>query len=60
VTVAKKFDGVEFRGKIDSSRIVRKICYYHVNFTDEDEEKFSQTELKDGYLLGLSAEIEAQ
>ncbi len=60
VTVAKKFDGVEFRGTVDSWRSARKRSYYHVIYTDGDEEELSQTELRDGYLLGLSHEIETE
>ncbi len=33
---------------------------YHVTYTDGDEEELSQVELRDGYVLGLSAEIVAQ
>jgi hypothetical protein len=29
-------------------------------YTDGDKEELSQTELRDGYLLGLSKEIETQ
>ncbi len=60
VTVAKLFDGVEYRGTIDSWRSARKRSYYHVTYTDGDEEELSQTELRDGYLLGLSDKIEAE
>jgi hypothetical protein len=58
VTIAKTFDGVEFRGTIDSFRTARKRFYYHVTYTDGDEEELSQRELRDGYVLGLSKEIE--
>ena len=57
VVVAKTFDGVEFRGTVDSFRTARQRHYYHVVYTDGDEEEMSQTELRDGYLLGLSDEI---
>ncbi len=57
VVVAKTFDGVEFRGTVDSFRKARQRHYYHVVYTDGDEEELSQTELRDGYLLGLSDEI---
>ncbi len=30
VTIAKMFDGVEFRGTVDRYRSARKIFYYHV------------------------------
>ncbi len=60
VTVAKMFDGVEFRGEVDMFRQVRQRYYYHVTYSDGDEEELSQVELRDGYLLGLSGEIEAQ
>jgi hypothetical protein len=59
-TVAKIFDGVEFRGIVDRFRTERKRFVYHVTYTDGDEEEFSQVELRDGYVLGLSVEIEAQ
>jgi hypothetical protein len=57
VVVAKKIDGVEFKGTVDSFRTARQRHYYHVVYTDGDEEELSQTELRDGYLLGLSDEI---
>jgi hypothetical protein len=59
-TVAKFFDGVQFRGIVDRFRTERKRFVYHVTYTDGDEEEFSQVELRDGYVLGLLAEIEAQ
>jgi hypothetical protein len=34
--------------------------YYHVTYTDGDEEEMSQTELRDGYVLGLSKEINTE
>ncbi len=58
--MAKMFDGEEFRGTVDSFRHVRQRLYYHVTYTDGDEEELSQAELRDGYLLGLSKEIESQ
>jgi hypothetical protein len=60
VTIAKIFDGVEYRGKIDVFRKARQRIYYHVTYSDGDEEELLQAELRDGYILGLSAEIEAQ
>jgi hypothetical protein len=57
---AKTFDGVEFKGTVDSFRQARTRFYYHVTYTDGDEEELSQTELRDGYILGLSDEIERQ
>ncbi len=60
VAVAKIFDGVEYRGTVDSWRSARERSYYHVTYTDGDEEELSQTELQDGYVLGLSGVIEAQ
>ena len=59
-TIAKIFDGVEFRGIVDRFRTERKRFVYHVTYTDGDEEELSQVELRDGYVLGLSADIEAQ
>jgi hypothetical protein len=41
-------------------RTARKSFVYHVTYSYGDEEEFSQVELRDGYLLGLSAEIEVQ
>ena len=60
VTVAKTFDGVEYTGTIDRFRQARKRMYYHVTYSDGDEEELSQTELRDCYLLGLKDEIETQ
>ena len=60
VTVAKLFDGVEFRGTVDSFRQVRRRYYYHITYTDGDEEEMSQLDLREGYLLGMSEEIEVQ
>jgi hypothetical protein len=40
VTVAKTFDGVEFKGVVDSFRTERKRHIYHVTYTDGDEEEF--------------------
>ena len=57
VTVAKQFNGVEFRGTVDSWRSARKRNYYHVTYTDGDEEELSQIELRDGFVLGLSKTI---
>jgi hypothetical protein len=60
VTIAKTFDGVEYRGTVDSFRTVRKRIYYHVTYSDGDEEELLQTEPRDGYVLGLSNEITEQ
>ena len=60
VTVAKIFDGVEYRGTIDSFRKARQRYYYHVTYSDGDEEELNQAELRDGYILGLSEVIEVQ
>jgi hypothetical protein len=60
VTVAKIFEGVEFRGIVDGFRSTRQIKYYHVTYTDGDEEEISQAELRDAYVLGLSEEINTQ
>jgi hypothetical protein len=60
VTVAKTFDGVEYRGKIDSFRKARQRYYYHVTYSDGDEEELNQSELRDGFVLGLSDVIEAR
>ncbi len=58
ITIAKTFDGVQFRGTIDSFRTARNRFYYHVTYSDGDEEELSQRELRDGFVLGLSKEIE--
>ncbi len=60
VSVANFFGGVEFRGIVDSYTTARQRRYYHVVYTDGDEEESSQIELRDAYLLGLSEEIETQ
>ncbi len=60
VTVAKKFDGVEYRGIVDSWRSARKRSYYHVTYTDGDEEELSQIELRVGFLAGLSDDLKAE
>ena len=57
VTIAKMFDGVQFKGTVDSFREARQRHYYHVVYTDGDEEELTQTELRDGFLLGLSDDI---
>ena len=59
-TVAKLFDGVEYRGTVDSFRQVRQRYYYHITYTDGDEEDMSQIELRDAYLLANTDEIEAE
>ncbi len=51
VTVAKKFDGVEFRGIVDSFRSARIFFYRHVTYLDGDEKELSQTKLRDDYLF---------
>jgi hypothetical protein len=61
ITVAKLFDGVEYRGrKVDSFRQVRQRYYYHVTYPDGDEDDMSQIELRDAYLLANTGLIEAQ
>jgi hypothetical protein len=60
VTVAKTFDAVEFRGVIDKFRGERGRYIYHVTYTDGDEEELSQKELRDGFLLALAPQIEAE
>jgi hypothetical protein len=50
VTVAKKFDGVVFKGLVDRFRTERKRHIYHVTYTDGDEEELSQIELRDAYV----------
>ena len=59
-TVAKMFDAVEFRGTVDSFRIVRQRYYYHIIYSDGDEEDMSQLELRDAYLLTNKDAIEAK
>jgi hypothetical protein len=54
------FEGVEFRGTVDRFRQERKRMYYHVTYTDGDEEEYTQTELRDGHVLGLSEEMERE
>jgi hypothetical protein len=58
--VAKVFDSVEYRGIVDSFRQVRQRFYYHITYTDGDEEDMSQIELRDAYLLANTEEIEAE
>ncbi len=48
VSVAKLFEGVEFRGIVDGVRTARKRVYYHVTYSDGDEEEMTQAELRDG------------
>jgi hypothetical protein len=60
VCVAKLFDGVECRGIVDRVRTARQRQYYHVTYSDGDEEELSQAELRDGYVLGLAEEIQTQ
>ncbi len=52
VSVVKFFDGVEFRGIVDSFRTARQRQYYHVTYSDGDEEEMLQAELRDAYVLG--------
>jgi hypothetical protein len=59
-TVAKMFDAVEFRGTVDSFRIVRQRYYHHIIYSDGDEEDMSQLELRDAYLLTNKDAIEAK
>jgi hypothetical protein len=60
VKIAKSFGGYEYRGTVDKVRIDKEEGYiYHVEYEDGDEEELSQIELRDGYILGLSPEIEA-
>jgi hypothetical protein len=59
-TVAKVFDPVEYRGTVDSFRKVRQRYYYHIIYTDGDEEDMSQLELRDAYLLAKADGIEAE
>ena len=54
VNVAKTFGDEKFQGTIDSYRVERGRCIYHVTYTDGDEEELSQTELRDCYLLALA------
>jgi hypothetical protein len=62
VSVAKLFDGVEFRGVVDILvfRTARQRLYYHVTYSDGEEEEMSQLELRDGYVLGLAEAIQIQ
>jgi hypothetical protein len=59
-TVAKIFDRVEFRGKVDSFRQVRQRYYYHVTYDDGDEEEMRQDELRDAYLLANTEKIQTE
>jgi hypothetical protein len=54
------FEGVQFRSIVDGFRTARQRVYYHVTYTDGDEEEMSQAELRDAYLLGLAKEINTQ
>jgi hypothetical protein len=58
--VAKIFDRVEFRGKVDSFRQVRQRYYYHITYDDGDEEEMRQVELRDAYLLANTEKIETE
>ncbi len=60
VNVAKTFGDEKFQGTIDSYRVERGRCIYHVTYTDGDEEELSQTELRDCYLLALAPQIERE
>jgi hypothetical protein len=57
VTIAKIFDGVEYRGIIDSFRKARQRVYYHVTYSDGDEEELLQTELRDGKKNSMDHEV---
>ena len=59
-TVAKIFDGVEFRGTVDSFRQERQRTYYHITYTDGDEEDMTELELRDAYVLANKDAIEAE
>jgi hypothetical protein len=59
-TVPKMFDGVEFRGTVDSFRQERQRLYYHIAYTDGDEEDMTELELRDAYLLANKDAIEAE
>jgi hypothetical protein len=59
VIMAKMFDGVKFRGQVNKFRTTRK-DFYHVTYTDGDEEELSQTELRDAFLLVSSEELKAE
>jgi hypothetical protein len=41
VTVCKVFDGVQFQGKVDGFRQVRQRFYYHIIYSDGDEEGYN-------------------
>jgi hypothetical protein len=58
--VAKIFDRVEFRGKVDSFRKVRQRYYYHITYDDGDEEEMRQVELRDAYLLANTEKIQTE
>jgi hypothetical protein len=58
--VAKIFDRVEFRGKVDSFRKVRQRYYYHITYDDGDEEETRQIELRDAYLLANTDKIQTE
>jgi hypothetical protein len=60
VTVCKMFEGVKFEGKVDSFRQVRQRFYYHIIYSDGDEEEMSQIELRDAYVLANAELIEAE
>ncbi len=60
VTVSKTFEGDEFRGIVDRFRKARQRMYYHVTYTDGDEEEMSQTELQAAYVLGWSEVINTE
>ena len=58
--MAKIFDRVEFRGKVDSFRKVRQRYYYHITYDDGDEEEMRQVELRDAYLLANADKIQTE
>ncbi len=42
MSVAKLFEGVEFRGIVDRVRTARQRVYYHVTYSDGDEDIYRQ------------------
>ncbi len=60
VWVANFFGGVEYRGVVDRVRTARQRVYYHVTYSDEDDEEMSQAELRDAYVLGLAEVIQTK
>jgi hypothetical protein len=60
VCVANFFGGVEYRGVVDRFRTARQRVYYHVTYSDGDDEEMSQAELRDAYVLGLAEVIQTK